>query len=77
MYAHNIIHTNSGDNLDNHLTMNDDFHILLKNNYHDKLKIKLLVNKVDSNNNNKYVGFRTMNPYKNNILCVKYIKYFT
>ena len=76
IYAHNIIHTNSGDNLDNHLTMNDDFHILLKNNHPDKLKIKLQVTKVDSNNN-KSVGFRITNPYKNYILCVKYIKYFT
>ena len=76
IYAYNIIHTNLGDNLDNHLTMNDDFHILLKNNYPDKLKIKLQVTKVDSNNN-KSVGFRIMNPYKNNILCVKYLKHLS
>ena len=75
IYAYNIIHTNSGDNLDNHLTMNDDLHILMKNYYPDKLKIKLQVTKAYSNNNNKSVGFRIMNPYKNNILCVKYIKY--
>ena len=37
IYVHNIIHTNSGDNLKNDLTMNDDFSILFKKSY---LKIK-------------------------------------
>ena len=30
IHSHNIIHTNAGDNLANHLTMNDDFRIYLK-----------------------------------------------
>ena len=40
MYVHDIMHTNSGDNHSNHLTINDDFRILLKNNHTDKLKIE-------------------------------------
>ena len=67
------MHTNSGDNFSNHLTMNDDFHILLKNIYLDKLKIELQVSKVDLNRDGS-IGFRIMNPYKNNILCVKHIR---
>ena len=31
--VHNIIHTNSGDDFTNHLTMNDDFSILFKNSH--------------------------------------------
>ena len=33
IHVHNIIHTNSGDNLKNDLTMNDDFSILFKNSH--------------------------------------------
>ena len=76
IHDHNIIHTNSGDNLTNDLTMNDDFSILFKNSYSDKLKIKLQLVKVDISKN-KTVGLRIMNPYNNNILRVKYIKYLS
>ena len=76
IHVHNIIHTNSGDNFNNHLTMNNNFHILLKNNYPDKLKIELQVAMVDLNRNDS-IGFRIMNPYKNTILCVKHIKYLS
>ena len=37
IHVHNIIHTNSGDNLKNDLTMNDDFSILFKNSHTSKL----------------------------------------
>ena len=73
IYVHSIMHTNSGDNFSNHLTMNDDFHILLKNNYPHKLKLELQVSKVDLNRDGS-IGFRIMNPYKNNVLCVKHIR---
>ena len=74
--THNIIHTNSGDNYTNHLTINDNFSFLFKNSHTDKLKIKLQVAKVDLNRNDS-IGFRILNPYKNNILCVKYSKYLS
>ena len=74
IHDHNIIHTNSGDNLKNDLTMNDDFSILFTNRHTSKLKIKLQIGKVDISKN-KTVGLRIMNPYNNNILRVKHIKY--
>ena len=74
IYTHNIIHTNSGDNYTNHLTMNDNFSILFKNSHTSKLKIKLQLGKVDRNNS-KTVGLRILNPYNNNTLHIKYIKY--
>ena len=57
IHVHNIIHTNSGDNLKNDLTMNDDFSILFKNSHTSKLKIKLQIGKVDISKN-KTVGLR-------------------
>ena len=74
IHVHNIIHTNSGDNFKNDLTMNDDFSILFKNSHTSKLKIRLQLGKVDVSEN-KAVGLRIMNPYNNNILRVKHIKY--
>ena len=74
--VHNIIHTNSGDNFTNHHTMNDNFSILLKNSHTDKLKIELQVGLVDLNRND-HIGFRILNPYRNNILCIKYLKYLS
>ena len=74
--VHNIIHTNSGDNLKNDLTMNDDFSILFKNSHTSKLKIRLQLGKVDISKN-KAVGLRIMNPFNNNILRVKHIKYLS
>ena len=41
IHVHNIIHTNSGDNLKNDLTMNDDFPFLFKNSHTSKLKFCL------------------------------------
>ena len=76
IHVHNIIHTNSGDNLKNDLTMNDDFSILFKNSHTSKLKIRLQLGKVDVSKN-KTVGLRIMNPYNNNILRVKHIKYLS
>ena len=76
IHVHNIIHTNSGDNLKNDLTMNDDFSILFKNSHTSKLKIRLQLGKVDVSKN-KAVGLRIMNPYNNNILRVKHIKYIS
>ena len=61
--VHNIIHTNSGDNFTNHLTMNDNFSILFKNSHTDKLKIELQIAMVDLNRNDS-VGFRILNAYK-------------
>ena len=71
---HSIIHTNAGDNFTNHLTMNDNFSFLFKNSHTDKLKIELQVGMVDTSRNT-IIGFRILNPYRNNILRVKYIKY--
>ena len=51
IHVHNIIHTNSGDNLKNDLTMNDDFSILFKNSHTSKLKIRLQLGKVDVSEN--------------------------
>ena len=75
-HVHNIIHTNSGDNLKNDLTMNDDFSILFENSHTSKLKIRLQLGKVDISKN-KTVGLRILNPYNNNILRVKHIKYIS
>ena len=74
IHDHNIIHTNCGDNLKNDLTMNDDYSILFKNSHTSKLKIRLQFGKVDISNN-KTVGLRIMNPYNNNTLRIKHIKY--
>ena len=76
IHVHNIIHTNSGDNFKNDLTMNDDFSILFKNSHTSKLKIRLQLGKVDVSKN-KVVGLRILNPYNNNILRVKHIKYLS
>ena len=74
--TYNIIHTNSGDNYTNHLTMNDSFSFLFKNSHTDKLKIELQVGMVDTNCSTN-IGFRILNPYRNNILRVKHIKYLS
>ena len=71
---YNIIHTNSRDNFTNYLTMNDNISFIFKNSHTDKLKIELQVGMVDSSRNTT-IGFRILNPYRNNILRVKYIKY--
>ena len=54
--------------------MNDNFRFLFKNSHTDRLKIRLGVAMVNLNRDDS-IGFRIMNPYKNNILRVKYIKY--
>ena len=54
--------------------MNDDFSILFKNSHTLKLKIRLQLGKVDISKN-KTVGLRIMNPYNNNTLRIKHIKY--
>ena len=74
--TYNIIHTNSGDNFTNDLTMNDNFSILFKSAHTDKLKIGLQVGMVDTNRSTN-IGFRILNPYKNNILRVKYLKFLS
>ena len=74
VYTNNIIHTNSGDNLDNKISLNDSFSILFKNSYTDRLKIELQISKVYINNT-KSVVFRILNPYDNNTLRIKHIKY--
>ena len=70
------MHTNSGDNFGNHLTMNDYFSILFKNTHTDKLKIELQVAMVDLNRNDS-IGFRIMNPHRNNRLYLRHIKYLS
>ena len=74
--VHNIMHTNSGDNFRNHLTMNDSFSFLFKNSHTDKLKIELQVGVVDANRSIN-IGFRILNPYGNTILRVKYLKFLS
>ena len=76
IHTHNIIHTNSADNFTNHLTMNDNFSILFKNTHTDKLKLELQVAIVDLNRNDS-IGSRILNPYKNNIFCIRYLKYLS
>ena len=76
IHTHNIMHTNSGDNFSNHLTMNADFSILSKKTHTDILKIELQVSMVDLNRNDS-IGFRILNPYGNNTLCIKHIKYLS
>ena len=76
IHVYNIIHTNSGDNFTNHLTMNDSFSILFKDTHTDKLKIELKVAMVDLNRNDS-IGFRIMNLHDNNRLCIKYLKYLS
>ena len=76
IHVHNIIHTNLGDNFSNHLTMNDDFSILFKNTHTDKLKIELQAAMVNLNRNDS-IASRILNPYKNNRLCMKHIKYLS
>ena len=71
---YSIIHTNAGDNFTNHLTMNDNFSFLFKNSHTDKLKIELQVGMVDTNRSTN-IGFRILNPYRNNVLRVKHIKH--
>ena len=74
--VYNIIHTNSGDNFTNHLTINDNFSILFKDTHTDKLIFELQVAMVDLNRNNS-IEFRILNLYKNNILRIKYLKYLS
>ena len=76
IHTHHIIHTNSGDNFKNDITMNDNFSILFKNSHTSKSKIRLQLGKADTSNS-KTVGLRIMNPYNNNILRVKYTKYLS
>ena len=54
--------------------MNDNFSILFKNTHTDKLKIELQM--VDLNRNDS-IGFRILNPYKNNIFRIKYLEYLS
>ena len=56
--------------------MNDNFSISFKNSHTSKLKIKLELSKIDINNT-KTVGLRILDPYYNNILHIKYIKYLS
>ena len=56
--------------------MNDNFSFLFKNSHTDKLKIELQVGMVDVNRSIS-IGFRILNPYRNNILRVKHIKYLS
>ena len=76
IYQHIIIHSNSGDNYTNHLTMNDTFNILFQNNNTSKLKLNLSIDKVDINNT-KSVGLAILNPYYHNTLRIKHIKCLT
>ena len=64
--VYNIIHTNSGDNSTNYLTMNNNFSILLKNSHTDNLKIKLQIAMVDVNRN-YHIGFRILNLFINDL----------
>ena len=76
IYSNKIIHTNSGDNYTNHIIMNDSFSILFKNSHTSKLKIKLQLSKVDTNNS-KTVRLRILNPYNSNDIGIKHIKYLS
>ena len=49
---------------------------LFKNSHTDKLKIELQVGMVDTNRSNN-IGFRILNPHRNNILRVKYLKHLS
>ena len=56
--------------------MNDSFSILFKNNHTSKLKIKLQLGKVDTNNS-MTIGLRILDPYNANSIGIKYIKYLS
>ena len=56
--------------------MNDTFAILFKNNNTSKLKLNLSIDKVDINDT-KSVKFGILNPYDNNTLLIKHIKYLS
>ena len=56
--------------------MNDKSSFLSKNSHTNKLKIELQVCMVDTNRSTK-IGFRILNPYRNNILRVKYLKFLS
>ena len=71
---HIIVHSNSGDNAVNHLSMNDSFTILFITKPTYKLKLNLTINKLDSNNMTS-VKFKILNPNYHNVLKLKHIKY--
>ena len=74
IHEHIILHTNSGDNASNHLTMNDSFTVLFITKPSYKLKLSLTIYKLDPNNTTS-VKFKILNPNYHNVLKLKHIKY--
>ena len=72
---HVILHSNSGDNASNHLTMNDFFTVLFINKPTNKLKLNLSINKFDPNNTT--VKLQILNPNYHNVLKLKHLKYIS
>ena len=76
IHEHIILHTNSGDNASNHLTMNDSFTVLFITKPSYKLKLSLTIYKLDPNNTTS-VKFKILNPNYHNVLKLKHIKYLS
>ena len=76
IHEHIILHTNSGDNASNHLTMNDSFTVLFITKPSYKLKLNLTIYKLDPNNTTS-VKFKILNPNYHNVLKLKHIKYLS
>ena len=73
---HIILHSNSGDNASNHLTMNDFFTVLFITKPTNKLKLNLSINKLNINNTTA-VKLEILNLNYHNILKLKHLKYIS
>ena len=73
---HIILHSNSGDNASNHLTMNDFFTVLFITKPTNKLKLNLSINKLNINNTTS-IKLELLNPNYHNVLKLKHLKYIS
>ena len=76
IHEHIILHTNSGDNASNHLTMNDSFTVLFITKPTNKLKLNLSISKLNPNNTTS-VKLEILNPNYHNVLKLKHLKYIS
>ena len=73
---HIFLHSNSGDNASNHLTMNDFFTVLFITKPTNKLKLNLSINKLNINNTTA-VKLQILNPNYHNVIKLKHLKYIS
>ena len=76
IHEHVILHSNSGDNASNHLTMNDSFTVLFITKPTNKLKLNLSINKLNINNTTA-VKLEILNPNYHNVIKLKHLKYIS